>query len=124
MTTTTPRTPRLHEILEISYTTYDNYREKHYQAYCQRLATLNFMSYKTLHTNGLMQNYFHGMWLLHVEKAFLQDNAHYFSYCEAELLRQLFCSYTRNILDNEKVQMYPSKLIVKMKKLSLKKLVN
>lgn len=123
MTTTPPR-PTILEVLRISYRIYDNYREKQYQAYCQRLAAFNSISYKILHSNDFMQNYFHDMWLLHVERAFMRDNAAYFEVCEAELLRQLFCNYTRNILDNEKVQMYPQSLIKSIKRKQLKKLVN
>lgn len=121
MTTTTPR-PTILEVLQISYMTYDNYREKQYQAYCERLAAFNSISYKILHSNDFMQNYFCDMWLLHVEKAFMRDNAAYFKMCEPELLRSLFAEYTRNIIDGNKVEMYPAKLIEQIRKNNLQKI--
>lgn len=124
MTTTTPKKTNILDVLGISYMVYDNYRERQFQIYCSALAEQYFMSYKLLHTNDWMQNYFHDMWQIHVEQSFLRDNVDYFDMCEPKLLRGLFQEYTRNVIDGGKVQMYPLSLLKVIRNRNLQKTAN
>lgn len=112
------------QVLDISYIQYDNYRESEYQKYCLALSGITFISYRKLHVNDYMRNYFSDMWLTHVERSFLRDNADYFELCEPKLLRELFVEYSRKIIDKNEVQMYPIALLKDMKKEAVTKNIN
>lgn len=99
------------QVLRISYTLYDNYRERNYQAYCMEMAKQLGISYRSLHVHDGLRNYYNDMWQLHVEELFFKENAIYFAVAEADILQDLFMTYPANIQDDKGVKMYPKALL-------------
>lgn len=124
MTTTAPNSPNILDILEVNYTTYDNYREQHFQQYCKSLAEKFFMSYQVLNRHDYMRNYFMDKWLVYVEAQFIKNYSDYFPYCEPDMKRNIFAEYTETLLRNGRVQMYPLPLVKEIRKQNFIKTAN
>lgn len=103
------------QVLNLTYLQYDNFRESIFQEYCKALSRQFFIGYRHLNSNDYLRNYFHDMWNVHVEDAFLRENAEFIPLCEIKLMRELFENYTRNLIDNQ-AEMYPVVLIREIRK--------
>ncbi|MGQ2108061.1 hypothetical protein ACT4R0_09865 [Ornithobacterium rhinotracheale] len=107
----------IHEIIHFSYSLYDSYRDACLYQYCQQLSQVTTFTPRELYNNDLMQNYFHDMWLAHVEKQFLHDNKDLIAQLdEPDHFLNVFETYIDAIYDEKGVKMYPSAILYEIKK--------
>ncbi|MGQ2166115.1 hypothetical protein ACT4R9_08705 [Ornithobacterium rhinotracheale] len=107
----------IHEILHLTYPQYDSYRDACFYEYCQQLSQVTAFTVRELYKNDLMQNYFHDMWLAHVEKQFLHDYWDLaIAFDEPDSYLEILDTYIDALYDENGVKMYSKSILNEIKK--------